>query len=638
MTHFREAFAKRIGQRLVDSRALHRASVENIAEFWDEIWDVTGVVGDKGERRLVHEGEMIDAEFFPDARLNFAENLLRRRDDAIAMIYATEEGTRRTLRFREVYEQVGRLQRAMRAAGVRTGDRVAAYLPNLPETILIMLAASSLGAVFSSSSPDFGVDGVLDRFGQIEPVLFFASDGYIYGGKRIETLSKAKEIHQRLGLEHPPIVVPNLDSPPSKEALEGAVLFEAFANSAPEEPNGAPLRFERLPFNHPLYILYSSGTTGKPKCIVHGQGGTLLQHLKEHRLHTRIGPLDRFFYFTTCGWMMWNWLVSGLASEATLILFDGNPLANDGKVLFELAERESIAIFGTSAKFIDAVHKGGIVPKDIADLSSIRTILSTGSPLSPESFDFVYDAFGKDIHLASISGGTDIVSCFVLGDPTLPVYRGEIQCAGLGMDVQIYSDEGKRIVGEQGELVCASPFPSMPIGFFGDDGNRSRYRAAYFERFKGVWCHGDFTMETERGGFIITGRSDAILNPGGVRIGTAEIYNQCERIPEILESVVIGQPYRGDVRVVLFVVLREGIELTDELQKKIRDTIRANTSPRHVPAKIVEVPEIPRTRSGKISELTVRDLVIGKKPKNLEALANPESLDAFRDRPELAVD
>src|SRR5690554_3589131 len=653
MRRFQQAFAERLQKPLqklphtsgaragaaikdagdLHGDALHRASVDSIPEFWETIWDFTGVIGERGERTLIHEGAIFDAHFFPDAKLNFAENLLRRSDDLEAIVFADERGTRRRLSYKELNERVGGLQRAMRAAGVKVGDRVAAYLPNLPETIIVMLAASSLGAVFSSSSPDFGVDGVLDRFGQIEPTLLFASDGYLYNGKAIETLEKSKAIHAKLGLNHPLIVVPNGDEPPSKEALGGAILFDDFLHEATEEP----LSFEQLPFNHPLYILYSSGTTGKPKCIVHGQGGTLLQHLKEHRLHTRIGPLDRFFYFTTCGWMMWNWLVSGLASEATLILFDGNPLANDGKVLFELAERESIAIFGTSAKFIDAVHKGGIVPKDIADLSSIRTILSTGSPLSPESFDFVYDAFGKDIHLASISGGTDVVSCFVLGDPTLPVYRGEIQCAGLGMDVQIYSDEGKRIIGEQGELVCASPFPSMPIGFFGDDGNRSRYRAAYFERFKGVWCHGDFTMETERGGFIITGRSDAILNPGGVRIGTAEIYNQCERIPEIVESVVIGQPYEGDVRVVLFVVLQEGLKLDEALEKTIRGTIREHTSPRHVPAKIVQVPEIPRTRSGKISELTVRDVVMGRTPKNLEALANPESLEAFRDRRELAA-
>ena len=638
MRRFRDELSRRLGDKLSaplqSQRALHQASVTHIAEFWEAIWDFTGVIGERGERSLIHKGAMIDAQFFPDARLNFAENLLRRRDEAEAIVYANEEGTLRRLSYEELYDRVGRLQRAMKAAGVKRGDRVAAYLPNLPEAIIIMLAASSLGAVFSSCSPDFGVDGVLDRFGQIEPVLFFASDGYLYAGKRLSTLEKAQEIHQKLGVDHPLIIVPNRDELPQKDALRGAILFDDFLDDARDEP----IEFARLPFNHPLYILYSSGTTGKPKCIVHGQGGTLLQHLKEHRLHTGLRPLDRFFYFTTCGWMMWNWLASGLASETTLILFDGNPLARDGKVLFELIESEQIRAFGTSAKFIDAVHKAGLIPKELADLGSLRTILSTGSPLSPESFDFVYESISERVHLASISGGTDIVSCFVLGDPTLPVHRGEIQCAGLGMDVQIFSDAGERVIGAQGELVCASPFPAMPIGFFGDDAERSRYRAAYFERFPGVWCHGDFTMESERGGYLITGRSDAILNPGGVRIGTAEIYNQCERLPEILESVVIGQPHAGDVRVVLFVVLREDVALTDALKKTIRDTIRANTSPRHVPAKIIEVEAIPRTRSGKISELTVRDLVIGREPKNIEALANPESLDAFRDHPELGGD
>jgi acetoacetyl-CoA synthetase len=629
---FRRRFAERLGRAIDDTRELHAASVEHIPEFWDAVWDECGVVGERGARVLAAPREMPGARFFPDARLNFAENLLRRSDDAIALVFATEEGTRRTLTFAQLTHEVRRLRAAMRARGVVAGDRVAAYLPNMPETIAVMLAAASLGATFSSCSPDFGVAGVLDRFGQIEPKLLFATDGYLYGGKRFGTLEKTREIAAQLPSLVAVVVVPNLEERPAIEGIVHAVRYEELVASAPDEP----LAFERLPFSHPLYVLYSSGTTGKPKCIVHGAGGTLLQHLKEHRLHTDVHEGERLFYFTTCGWMMWNWLVSGLASGATLVLFDGNPFAGDGHVLFDLADRERIDVFGTSAKFIDAVHKSGLEPMRTHSLESVRAILSTGSPLSPESFDFVYESIKRDVLLASISGGTDIVSCFVLGDPTRPVRRGEIQGPGLGMDVQIWNDEGERVVGEQGELVCASPFPSMPVGFWNDD-DGSRYHAAYFERFPGVWCHGDFTMETPEGGYVITGRSDAVLNPGGVRIGTAEIYRQVERLPEILESVVIGQPWDGDVRVVLFVVLAEGVALDDELVARIKTEIRTHTSPRHVPAKVLAVPEIPRTRSGKISELTVRRVVMGEEPRNVEALANPESLAHFRGRVELST-
>jgi acetoacetyl-CoA synthetase len=631
MDAFRARFAERLGRPLDDTRALHRASVEHIPEFWDAVWDECGVVGERGGRALIAPREMPGARFFPDARLNFAENLLRREDDAAALVFATEEGTRRSISFAELREAVRRLRAAMKARGVAVGDRVAAYLPNMPETVVAMLAAASLGATFSSCSPDFGVAGVLDRFGQIEPKLLFATDGYLYGGKRFGTLDKTREIASQLPSLAGVIVVPNLSDQPSLESIPLAVSYADVVAEAPDEP----LTFERLPFSHPLYVLFSSGTTGKPKCIVHGAGGTLLQHLKEHRLHVDLREGERLFYFTTCGWMMWNWLVSGLALGATLVLFDGNPFASEGRVLFDLADREKIDVFGTSAKFIDAVHKSGLEPARTHSLSSVRAILSTGSPLSPESFDFVYESIKRDVALASISGGTDIVSCFVLGDPTRPVRRGEIQGPGLGMDVQIWNDEGERVVGEQGELVCASPFPSMPVGFWNDD-DGAKYRAAYFERFPGVWCHGDFTMETAEGGYVITGRSDAVLNPGGVRIGTAEIYRQVERLPEILESVVIGQPWGGDVRVVLFVVLAEGVTLDETLVSRIKGEIRTHTSPRHVPAKVIAVTEIPRTRSGKISELTVRRVVMGEEPKNVEALANPESLAHFRGRPELS--
>lgn len=630
METFRARFADRVGTPIADSRALHRASIDHVAEFWDAIWDELGVVGEKGERVLESPEAMPGARFFPDAALNFAENLLRKRDDSLALVFATEGGTERKLTFAELAEEVRRLRAAMRAHGVKAGDRVAAYLPNMPETIAVMLAASSLGAVFSSCSPDFGVAGVVDRFGQIEPTLLFAVDGYVYGGKRFDTRDKVREIVAQLPSLRAVVLVSHLEASSALEGVPSAHRYADFVAGAPDEP----LTFERLPFSHPLYVLYSSGTTGKPKCIVHGAGGTLLQHLKEHRLHTDLREGERLFYFTTCGWMMWNWLASGLASGATLVLYDGNPFANDGRVLFDLADREGIHVFGTSAKFIDAVHKSGLEPIHTHSLSTVRAILSTGSPLSPESFDFVYEKVKRDVLLASISGGTDIVSCFVLGDPTRPVRRGEIQGPGLGMDVQIWNDQGERVVGEQGELVCATPFPSMPVCFWNDpDG--SRYRAAYFERFPGVWCHGDFTMETPEGGYVITGRSDAVLNPGGVRIGTAEIYRQVERLPEVLESVVIGQPWDGDVRVVLFVVLAEGVTLDDALIRRIKDEIRENTSPRHVPAKILSVPAIPRTRSGKISELTVRCVVMGEEPKNVEALANPEALEHFRNRPEL---
>jgi acetoacetyl-CoA synthetase len=573
---------------------------------------------------------MPGARFFPRARLNFAENLLRRNDASDALVFWGEDKVRRRLSWAELNGAVSQLQQALRALGIKPGDRVAAIVPNMPEAIIAMLAAASLGAVWSSCSPDFGVQGVLDRFGQIEPKVLFAVDAYHYNGKTHDVLGKLADIVPKLPMLEKLVVIPYVADRPAVGALPKAALLGDFI--APYRPG--KIGYERLPFNHPLYILFSSGTTGVPKCIVHGAGGTLLQHLKEHRLHADVKPGDRIFYFTTCSWMMWNWLVSGLASEATLLLFDGSPFYPSGNILFDLADAERMTLFGTSAKFIDACAKEGLEPIKTHKLTTVRAIASTGSPLVDESFEYVYRSIKKDVHLASISGGTDIVSCFVLGNPTGPVYRGEIQARGLGLAVDVFDDQGKAAIGAKGELVCVKPFPCMPIGFWNDPGDK-KYRAAYFERFPGVWCHGDWTAITEREGVIIFGRSDAVLNPGGVRIGTAEIYRQVEQVPEVLESIVIGQEWDHDVRVVLFVRLRDGVTLTPEVEKKIRDQIRKNTTPRHVPAKILQVADIPRTKSGKIVELAVRDIVHHRPVKNKEALANPEALDLYKDRPEL---
>jgi acetoacetyl-CoA synthetase len=629
------AFAREVerscGVSCPDQDALHRFSVEQPERFWDGIWSFCGVVGERGGGGVRVAGDrMPGARWFPEARINFAENLLRRRDDAEALVFRSEAGHRRSLSFADLHAQVSRLVAALAAWGVAPGDRVAGYLPNLPEAVVAMLAATSLGAVWSSCSPDFGVRGVIDRFGQIEPKVLFTADAYFYAGKRHDCLAKVAELRGQLpGLERI-VVVPYADVEPDLSALPGAIrLEEALA----PHPQG-PIPFQRLAFDHPLYILYSSGTTGAPKCIVHGAGGTLLQHLKEHRLHTDLSAGDRLFYFTTCGWMMWNWLASGLASEATLVLYDGSPFHPKPDVLFDLAQEERVSVFGTSAKFLDAAAKEELAPAESHDLSALRTILSTGSPLAPEAFDYVYERVKSDVQLASISGGTDIVSCFVLGSPWLPVHRGEIQCRGLGMAVDVFDDAGQPLPSGKGELVCTRPFPSMPIGFWADpDG--VRYRAAYFARFSDVWCHGDFAEITANGGFVIHGRSDTVLNPGGVRIGTAEIYRQVEQIDAVLEGLVIGQDWEGDVRIVLFVRLREGVPLDPELEKRIRSRIRAGASPRHVPARIVQVDDIPRTRSGKIVELAVRDVVHGRPVRNREALANPEALELFADRDEL---
>ncbi|MGE5491169.1 MAG: acetoacetate--CoA ligase [Actinomycetota bacterium] len=626
------AMAALIGETGHTSYAdLWRWSVDQPTRFWPKIWEFCGVVGEMGTEVLEDGDRMPGARWFPQAQLNYAENLLKERDDADALVFWGEDKVKRRMSRHQLYNDVSRFMGVLRDAGVGEGDRVAGYLPNLPETLVAMLATAALGAIWSSASPDFGVQGVLDRFGQIEPKVLVCVDGYWYNGKAVDCLEKSAEVAARLPSLTQVVVVPYLDTDPDTSAIAKSIEW----NEALSSQVADTIEFRRVAFDHPLFIMFSSGTTGVPKCIVHCHGGVLLQHLKEHQLHGDVRPGDRLFYFTTCGWMMWNWLMSGLASSATLLLYDGSPFAGGGTVLFDYAQAEGMTHFGTSAKFIDAAAKMGLKPGTTHRLDALRAIFSTGSPLSPESFDYVYREIKQDILLASISGGTDIISCFVLGNPVLPVYRGEIQCRGLGMAVDVFDDQGRPVRGEKGELVCTKPFPVMPVGFWNDpDG--AKYRAAYFERFPNIWCHGDFSELTEHDGMIIYGRSDAVLNPGGVRIGTAEIYRQVEQLPEIVESLVIGQDWEGDVRVVLFVKLQPGLSLDGELTERIKRQIRANTTPRHVPARVVQVGDIPRTKSGKIVELAVRNVVHNQPVKNVEALANPEALDFFRNRSELA--
>jgi len=604
---------------------LHRWSVEHGEDFWTLVWDFGHVRGEPGLRRLINRERMPGAMWFPEGRLNFAQNLLRERDATLALSFWGEDRVKRRYSHRELYDLVSRLAQALRAAGVGKGDRVAGYLPNLPEAIAATLATASIGAIWSSCSPDFGVQGVLDRFGQIEPKVFFCADGYFYGGKEFDSQEKAAEILSKLPSVTHCVVIPYVGS-----AARAGISLEEFLKPFREKD----IVFEPCEFNHPLYILYSSGTTGVPKCIVHGTGGTLLQHIKEHQLHSDVRPGDRLFYFSTLGWMMWNWLVSGLASGAGLLLYDGSPFVGRGRILFDFADAEGMTHFGTSAKYIDAIAKIGLKPRETHRLDKLRALLSTGSPLAPEGFDYVYANVKADLCLSSISGGTDIVSCFVLGNPAGPVWRGEIQAKGLGMAVEVFDENGAPLKAQKGELVCTRPFPSMPVGFW-QDPDGSKYRAAYFERFPNVWRHGDWCEETEHGGLVIYGRSDAVLNPGGVRIGTAEIYRQVESLDEVVESLVIGQDWEGDVRVVLFLKLKDGVSLDEGLIARVKQKIRASTTPRHVPDKVLQVPDIPRTKSGKIVELAVRDVVHGREPKNLEALANPEALEHFRGRKEL---
>ncbi|WP_237567910.1 acetoacetate--CoA ligase [Microbulbifer hydrolyticus] len=635
MDQFRRRVNESHQQSLPDYSALYQWSVDNRETFWGELWDFGEVVASARGERVLGKDAMPGAEWFPDARLNFAENLLRFRDDRVALIERLENGGRRQLTYAQLFEEVERLASALVGAGVGKGDRVAGFMPNIMDTVVAMLATTSLGAIWTSCSPDFGINGVLDRFGQVEPKVLFACEGYYYNGKTIDSLPRLAQIVEQIESIQQLVVVPVArDAVQTAEAIDGldrAITLGAFTEAAPARA----LTFEQTEFNHPLYIMYSSGTTGVPKCIVHGVGGTLLQHIKEHRLHTDISRDDTLFYFTTCGWMMWNWLVSGLACGATLVLYDGSPFYPAAQCLWDMADEENISVFGTSAKYIAALEKAGCKPRETHKLERLRAVLSTGSPLAHEGFRYVYRDIKSDVCLSSISGGTDIVSCFALGNPALPVYPGELQCRGLGMAVEVWNDDGKSVLEDKGELVCASSFPCMPIGFWNDpDG--SKYHGAYFENWPGVWAHGDYAEITEHGGVIIYGRSDAVLNPGGVRIGTAEIYRQVEKVEEVLDSICIGQEWRDDVRVVLFVVLREGLSLDDDLIQKIRTTIRANTTPRHVPAKVIQVTDIPRTISGKIVELAVRNVVHGKPVKNQEALANPEALKLFENLPELA--
>lgn len=622
---------QRHGQNLTNYPTLHRWSVETPEGFWDALWDFHGIIGSKGGRILADGDKMPGAKFYPDGQLNFAENLLRRDDETDAMVFWGEDKVRRRISWRELHEAVSRLQQALLADGVEPGDRVAGFLPNMIETVVAMLATTSLGAIWSSCSPDFGVKGVIDRFGQIEPKVLFAADGYFYNGKQLESLERVKGILAELPKVQRLVIVPYTRETPSLAGFDSRTkgYTEYVKDFAPKAVTYRP-----MPFNAPLYVMYSSGTTGIPKCIVHGAGGTLLKHLEEEILQSDVKPGDRVFYFTTCGWMMWNWLVSNLACGATLLLYDGAPSYPSGNVLFDYADAEHMTHLGTSAKFIDALAKMNVEPKKTHKLSTVRAIMSTGSPLAPQSFDYVYDKIKTDVPLVSMSGGTDIIGSFVGGNPIGPVWRGEIQCALLGMAVAAFDEDGKPVTGDKGELVCTRAFPSMPIGFWNDPDGK-KYYEAYFSTFPNVWCHGDYIEITQHDGIVIYGRSDAVLNPGGVRIGTAEIYRQVEQLNEIVESLVVGQDWDNDVRVVLFVKLRDGIKLDQAMIDRIRKQVRENTTPRHVPAKVIQVNDIPRTISGKIVELAVRNVIHGRPVKNKDALANPEALKLYENLPDL---
>jgi acetoacetyl-CoA synthetase len=625
-------FAHFVG-REQDYPELYEWSVSDMNAFWRAVWDFTGAIGEGDlEPVLVPGATMREATWLPNVRLNYAQNLLRERSrDDEAIVFRGENKITARWTYGELVDEVSRLAQALKAQGVGKGDRVAGVMPNMPEAIIAMLAATSLGAIWSSCSPDFGANGVVDRFGQIGPKVLFVVNGYYYNGKWQDLTETNRELSRQLASVQHMVVLPlgGTGTVAITDTRNGVLWSDFIAACTPKA-----IEYTLVEFAHPLFIMYSSGTTNKPKCIVHGHGGTLLQHLKEHQLHADIRPGDRLFYFTTCGWMMWNWLVSGLASKATLILYDGSPFYPRGKALFDYIDAEKITHFGTSAKFIDAVSKSSLEPRRTHALDSVRVILSTGSVLVPESFDFVYRCIKEDVCLSSISGGTDIIGCFAAGNPTLPVYRGELQCRALGMKVEVFDENGKPVVGEKGELVCTAPFPSQPVCFWNDE-NDEKYREAYFDKYPGYWSQGDYVELTERGTMIFYGRSDAVLNPGGVRIGTAEIYRQVESMPEILESLAIGQEWDNDVRIVLFVRLQDGVVLDDALTKAIKTRIRKHASPRHVPAKIIAVADIPRTKSGKIVELAVKKIVHGEPIKNVEALANPESLALFRDLPEL---
>jgi acetoacetyl-CoA synthetase len=630
MTRFMKHIQKTYDVSFADYDALYQWSIDHPKEFWKEVWEFCGIVGDMDEKTIALLPKIFAINtFFSKSKLNYAENLLKRSGPEDAIVFWGENQVKRRISFDQLRQEVAQVASALKQQGVQKGDRVAGYLPNLPETVIAMLATTSLGAIWSSCSPDFGVQGVLDRLAQIEPKVLFTTIDYYFKGKVIDTQSKVKEIVGNLPSVQKTVIIDYAGTPNTQ--IPNSIGYKEFIHNHSQE-----LTFERVSFQHPLFIMYSSGTTGTPKCIVHGHGGTLIQHLKEHQLHCNIKADDRVFYFTTCGWMMWNWLVSSLASQATLVLYDGNPLFPSWRALFDLAEQERVTFFGISAKYIDTLRKEDAHPKDTHDLSYLRTIASTGSPLMAEGFDYVYEEIAPHVNLASISGGTDIISCFALGNPIRPVWRGELQTRGLGMRVEVYDDEGHSIKEQKGELVCTAPFPSMPVMFWNDPSDL-KYHNAYFDRFENVWCHGDYVELTAHNGMIIYGRSDATLNPGGVRIGTAEIYRQVEQIGDVLDSIVVGQEWQGDTRIILFIKLRDGLELTDELKQKINTQIRTNASPRHVPDLILSVADIPHTVSGKITEQAVTDIIHERPVKNKEALANPEALENFKDLPELRV-
>ncbi len=635
ITEFARWIVRRLRLELNTYPDFYRWTVDNPEEFWSSVWEWCGVIASrKGSTVLVDGDKMPGAKWFPDARINFAENLLKRGDRGDALVFWDETGFRRRVSYADLYSDVSRAAQALKALGLRAGDRAAAFIPNMPETVVFALAAISQGIVWSSCSPDFGTDGVLDRFGQIEPKVLFCADGYVYNGQRHDSLERVREIAAQLPSVRKVVVAPYLEERPDVSEIPNAVSMEEWLRRYMP----ADIDYAQMPFDHPLYILFTSGTTGKPKCIVHGAGGSLLSGLKMYKLQFDVRPGDRFFYYTTCNWVMWNLLFAGLSAEASLMLYDGSPFARGARVLFDFAAEERFTHFGTSAKFIDAIAKRGLRPRETHDLSSVRMIVSTGSPLVPESYDYVYAHVKEDVCLSSISGGTDIMAAFADANPILPVYRGELQCRSLGLAVEVYDEEGSPVVGEKGELVCTKPFPSMPLGFW-NDRHHEKYHAAYFDKFPNVWCHGDWVELTERGTMIVFGRSDATLNPGGVRIGTAELYRQVEKIDEVEESVAIGQLWPpdkpSDTRVVLFVKLREGFALDAALEERIRSSIRDNATPRHVPAKIVQVADIPRTKNNKVVEIAVRAVVHGMPVGNTDALANPEALELYRDLPEL---